>query len=68
MADITYCSNVNCPFADCERHLRNLPTGAYSHKYVSIANFAGTCRDYIGHLVDKAKEETTCTPSDTGDA
>lgn len=53
MADITYCSNVNCPFEDCERHLRRLPDDAYSKQMVSIANFAGTCRDYIRHLVDQ---------------
>lgn len=56
MADITYCSNVNCPFADCERHLRQLQADAYSKSYVSIANFAGTCRNYIGHLVEEASD------------
>jgi len=57
MADITYCSNVNCPFADCERHLRRLPDGAYSNRLISIANFAGTCRQHIWHLVEQGGGE-----------
>ena len=52
MADITYCANILCPFLDCERHgdkaPRNVP--------VSMAWLDGTCRRYIGWLVDMEKE------------
>lgn len=57
IADITYCSNGSCPFEDCERHLRQLQADAYSNSYVSIANFSGTCRDYIGHLAEEGTSD-----------
>lgn len=50
MLDITYCKNSQCPFEDCERHLKNMPKDA---QYVSVASFDGICRDYIGYLVDE---------------
>ena len=53
MADITYCLNTCCPFTDCMRHSDNAPRGIP----VSMAWLDGTCRDYIGWLVDQAKEE-----------
>ena len=52
MADITYCMNNCCPFTDCERHSDNAPRGIP----VSLAWMDGTCRRYIGWLVDQAKE------------
>lgn len=57
MSDITYCSNVNCPFESCERNLRRLPSGAYRDRLVSIADFAGTCREYIWFLVNQERGE-----------
>ena len=49
MADITYCVTPECPFKDCERHCDNAPRGVP----VSIAHMAGTCRRYIGYLVEE---------------
>lgn len=55
MADITYCSNGNCPIESCERHLRQLQDDAYSNHYVSIANFEGRCKRYAEFLVEEVK-------------
>lgn len=57
MSDITYCSNVNCPFDNCERNLSRLTSGVYSDRLVSIADFAGTCREYIWFLVNQERGE-----------
>lgn len=50
MKDITYCNNESCPFEDCERHWKHLEgeTGL-----AWFADYTGTCRRYIGYLVDK---------------
>lgn len=57
MADITYCINAQCPFTKCERHPNKI---ADAHKqgqrFVSVANFDGVCRKYIGHLVTEITE------------
>ena len=53
MADITYCMAPECPFKDCECHCENLRTQT---GVVSIAYRAGTCRRYIGWLVNQVKE------------
>lgn len=53
MADITYCMNNYCPFTDCERHIDNAP----AEGLISFAWLDGTCRRYIGWLVDQVKEE-----------
>ena len=50
--DITYCLNPDCPFTDCMRHSDNAPSGVP----VSMAWLDGTCRRYIGWLVDIEKE------------
>lgn len=53
MKDITYCVSI-CPFEDCERHqihLKNSQT-----QYVSIADFAGTCRRYIEYVLNYVNE------------
>lgn len=52
MSDITYCINDDCPFEECARHPCRLQG---KEGYVSIANFAGTCRDYIGWLIKEIK-------------
>lgn len=48
--DMTFCTNEDCPFKDCERH-------PYHFKgvvgMVSIADFSGTCKRYISWLVDE---------------
>ena len=53
MADITYCMNSCCPFKDCERHIKNAPLKVV----VSMAWLDGTCRRYIGWLVENTEVE-----------
>jgi hypothetical protein len=55
MGDITYCSCIVCVNKECERHLSNL-LKLEKTQVVSIADFSGVCRDYIGQLVDAAFE------------
>ena len=56
MADITYCDNTDCPFTKCERHPSKINKACRDGKgYVSVANYGGVCRKYIGHLVDEAE-------------
>lgn len=54
--DVTYCDNAGCPFKDCEIHLvhtKKFPVGTM----ISVANYSGTCRQYIGWLVDEVSKE-----------
>ena len=54
MADITYCINSDCPFKKCDRHFCRLHNKSGK---VSIADFSGTCREYIDYLVTKVELE-----------
>jgi hypothetical protein len=59
MADITYCLNSRCPIKDCERHSSKIRKAAREGKgYVSVADYTGTCRKYIGHLADYREVKT----------
>lgn len=53
MADITYCTNTDCPFKKCERHLSQLESEKDKTRMVSVADFGGTCRDYLHYLLEK---------------
>ena len=55
MKDITYCTSVACPSKDCKIKLLNnkFPPGTI----LSMADFSGQCRFYIGWLVDEMEEE-----------
>ena len=55
MADRTYCISP-CPFKDCYRHYSQLEElHKQGEKYVSIADFAPTCRRYIAHIVEEVE-------------
>ena len=54
--DITFCCNKKCPFKDCERHLSQVKQPA-PKGYISVANFDGVCRRYIGWLVNEVEKE-----------
>ena len=59
MKDITYCAYTNCPLTKCERHLNKRKLNDMQKngvKEISIADFCGSCREYISYLVEK-----TCT-------
>lgn len=51
--DMTYCSVSECPFVDCERHIKQINTIGI---FISTACFAGTCRRYIAWLVDEVEK------------
>ena len=56
--DIAYCVNSGCPFKGCEIHpaaLRKLQKD-YPGRMVSVADYSGTCREYIGWLAGKMEE------------
>ena len=42
-----YCTNTDCPFKDCDRHISHTKVG----KIYDFADFTGTCRRYITWLV-----------------
>lgn len=52
MKDAVYCSNGNCPFGDCKKHLKNLAERNIKER-ICVADFDGVCRRYIGWLVEK---------------
>lgn len=54
--DITYCSNEDCPFEDCIRHMAQLADEP-KPVIISIANFGGVCRQYIGSIVEYLCEQ-----------
>ena len=58
MIKITYCSNADCPYEDCYKHLTKIKRlDKEKNPYVRMADFSGVCRKYIGYLVDKIFDE-----------
>lgn len=57
--DVTYCVNADCKNRRCDRHLSVLKKvqRRFPGAMVSVADFSGTCREYIRQLVD---EEEIC--------
>lgn len=53
--DITFCDTGDCPFTECVRHKENL-RGQKESIIVSLSNFGGICRKYIGWLVLNAEK------------
>lgn len=58
MKDITYCSSADCPSKECKIRVQNqkFPPGTI----ISMADFSGVCRFYIGWLVDELEAEDCC--------
>lgn len=54
MKDVTYCASVDCPSTECKIKLKNndIPDGTI----ISMADFSGTCRFYIGWLLEKIED------------
>ena len=50
---MNYCANKDCPFSDCNKHLDNAPKVGV----ITMSWFDGTCRDYIGWLIDEVKKD-----------
>ena len=51
MADITYCASADCPSKDCKRKVTN--NNFEPEELISVADFSGTCRFYIGWIAHK---------------
>ena len=53
--DITYCTNTDCPFKDCEKHYTKLKT--LKRHYVSLSDFGGICERYLNYLLEEIEME-----------
>lgn len=54
MRDITFCSATECPSTECKIKLTN--NHFETHEIISMADFAGTCRFYIGWVLSEIGE------------
>ena len=54
MKDVTYCVSSDCPSTECKLKLKNndIPAGTI----ISMADFSGTCRFYVGWLLEKIED------------
>ncbi len=57
-SDITYCAYVGCPLKSCDRHLCRCQN---RNEYVSVCDFAPTCRKYLTYLLDEITNEQGVT-------
>ena len=57
MADITYCAYKECPLKHCDRHLSRLQN-KNKNEYVSVCDFAPTCRDYLSCVLEDIENES----------
>lgn len=55
MRDITYCVSSDCPSMDCKIKVTN--NKFKPGEIVSMADFSGVCRYYIGWLIDEIEGE-----------
>ena len=55
MKDITYCTSTDCPSKECKIKLTN--NKFQPGTILSMADFSGQCRFYIGWLVDMAEAD-----------
>ena len=56
MKDITFCASPDCPSKECEKKVLN--NKFEDGELISVADFSGTCRFYIGWIANKVKEKT----------
>lgn len=54
--DKTYCVNASCPFKTCDRHHSHLK-GLPKNTLVSVADFGGTCREYLRYVLEEVSNE-----------
>ena len=54
MKDITYCASTDCPSTECRIRIKNthFPPGTV----ISMADFSGVCRFYIGWVLSKIED------------
>lgn len=53
--DITYCSSTDCPSKECV--VKVLNNKFDPGDLISIADFSGTCRFYIGWLLNEIEKD-----------
>ena len=54
MKEKTYCNNIDCPFKDCDKHLKQLKAKKGA---VNVANFDSICKRYFYYLLEIAMNE-----------
>lgn len=54
MRDTTYCSSTDCPSTECK--IKILNNKFEPGTIISMADFSGQCRFYIGNLVELVAE------------
>ena len=55
MKDITYCSSTDCPSTECK--IKILNNKFEPGEIISMADFSGQCRFYIGCVLDMIEQE-----------
>lgn len=50
MTNITYCTNADCNFKDCQRHIKNIPN---KQKQAIFSDVYKVCDRYIRSLLDE---------------
>ena len=55
MTDVTWCVSKDCPSEDCRIHIRQCK--AEPGELVSMADFSGQCRYYIGWVLEQIESE-----------
>lgn len=55
MRDITFCSSFDCPSKDCQIKITN--NKFEPHELISMADFSGVCRYYIGQVLMSVEKE-----------
>lgn len=56
MRDITYCTAQECPSTECKIKITN--NHFTSDELVSVADFAGVCRFYIGWILSEVENDS----------
>lgn len=55
MTDVTWCVSADCPSEDCRIHIRQCK--AKPGELVSMADFSGQCRYYVGWVLEQIESE-----------
>ena len=51
-----YCVNTDCPFKQCDKHLRQLKKIKDKGQYVKVANLDSVCEDYLYYLLEEIEQ------------
>ena len=59
MKDVTYCASADCPSTECKIKLTNNKSKFEPGEIISMADFSGMCRFYVGWLLTKIEDGET---------